>query len=76
MRRAVIIDLVRTPFGRARENGALAVCHPVDLYAHILKALVKRTRIDPALVEDVITKDLHTYKMLFLRQESSLHDHV
>src|ERR1700736_4067551 len=55
MRRAVIIDLVRTPFGRARENGALAVCHPVDLYAHILKALVKRTRIDPALVEDVIT---------------------
>src|SRR3984893_10926367 len=55
MRRAVIIDLVRTPFGRARETGALAVCHPVDLYAHILKALVKRTRIDPALVEDVIT---------------------
>jgi acetyl-CoA acyltransferase len=55
MRRAVIIDLVRTPFGRARENGALAACHPVDLYALILKALVKRTGIDPALVEDVIT---------------------
>src|ERR1700686_1242923 len=55
MRRAVIIDLVRTPFGRARENGALAACHPVDLYAHILKALVRRTGIDPALVEDVIT---------------------
>jgi acetyl-CoA acyltransferase len=55
MRRAVIIDLVRTPFGRARENGALAACHPVDLYAHVLKALVRRTGIDPALVEDVIT---------------------
>jgi acetyl-CoA acyltransferase len=55
MRRAVIIDLVRTPFGRARETGALAGNHPVDLYAHVLKALVKRTGIDPALVEDVIT---------------------
>src|SRR6202047_4719394 len=55
MRRAVIIDLVRTPFGRARENGALAACHPVDLYAHVLKALVRRTESDPALVEDVIT---------------------
>src|ERR1700722_7935086 len=55
MRRAVIIDLVRTPFGRARENGVLATCHPVDLYAHMLKALVRRTGIDPALVEDVIT---------------------
>jgi len=55
MRRAVIIDLVRTPFGRARATGALAACHPVDLYAHVLKALVRRTGIDPALVEDVIT---------------------
>jgi len=55
VRRAVIIDLVRTPFGRARETGALAACHPVDLYAYALKALVRRTRIDPALVEDVIT---------------------
>src|SRR5258708_2051883 len=55
MRRAVIIDLVRTPFGRARGTGALAACHPVDLYAHMLKALVRRTGIDPALVEDVIT---------------------
>lgn len=55
MRRAVIVDLVRTPFGRAREAGALAACHPVDLYAHVLKALIKRTGIDPALVEDVIS---------------------
>jgi acetyl-CoA acyltransferase len=55
MRRAVIIDLVRTPFGRGRETGALARCHPVDLYAHVLRALVQRTGIDPALVEDVIT---------------------
>jgi len=29
--------------------------HPVTLYAEILRALVDRTGIDPALVEDVIT---------------------
>jgi acetyl-CoA acyltransferase len=55
MRRAVIVDLVRTPFGRGRETGALAGCHPVDLYAHVLRALVRRSGVDPALVEDVIT---------------------
>ncbi len=54
-RRAVIIDLVRTPFGRARPDGALAPMHPVDLYAHVLEALVQRNDFDPALIEDVIT---------------------
>lgn len=55
IRRAVIIDVVRSPFGRAKPGGALAGIHPVDLYAQVLRALVERTRIDPALVEDVIT---------------------
>ena len=55
MRRAVIVDVVRSPFGRARENGALASLHPVNLYASVLDALVHRTGIDPALIEDVIT---------------------
>lgn len=54
-RRAVIVDVVRSPFGRGRENGALAGIHPVDLYAEIIANLVRRTGIDPALVEDVIT---------------------
>ncbi|MFN6978622.1 MAG: beta-ketoacyl synthase N-terminal-like domain-containing protein, partial [Gemmobacter sp.] len=54
-RRAVIVDLVRSPWGRGREGGILAGVHPVDLYAQVLKALVRRTGIDPALVEDVIT---------------------
>ena len=54
-RRAVIVDVVRSPFGRARDNGALAPLHPVNLYAHVLEALVARTGIDPALIEDVIT---------------------
>lgn len=54
-RRAVIVDIVRSPFGRGRAGGALAHLHPVDLYARILQALVRRTGVDPALIEDVIT---------------------
>ena len=55
MRRAVIIDVVRSPFGRGRPGGALSAMHPVDLYASVLQALVRRTGVDPRLIEDVIT---------------------
>jgi acetyl-CoA acetyltransferase family protein len=55
VRRAVVIDVVRSPFGRGKANGALAGIHPVSLYAQVLRALVARTGVDPALVEDVIT---------------------
>jgi acetyl-CoA acyltransferase len=55
MRRAVIIDIVRSPFGRGRSGGALDGIHPVDLYAKVLTELVRRTAIDPRLIEDVIT---------------------
>ncbi len=52
MQSAVIVDVVRTPLGR--RNGTLKDWHPVDLAAHTLQALVERTDLDPALVEDVI----------------------
>jgi acetyl-CoA acetyltransferase family protein len=52
MTTAVIVDAVRTPLGK--RNGKLAGTHPVDLAAHSLRALVERTGIDPALVDDVI----------------------
>jgi acetyl-CoA acyltransferase len=55
MRRAVIVDVVRSPFGRARPGGALEGLHPVELYAQVLQALVQRTGVDPAIIEDVIT---------------------
>jgi acetyl-CoA acyltransferase len=51
MPEAVIIDAVRTPIGAL--GGILASVRPDDLAAHILKALVERTQIDPALVEEV-----------------------
>ena len=49
---AVIVDAVRTPIGR--RNGALAGIHPADLSAHVLEALVERTGIDPAIIDDVM----------------------
>jgi acetyl-CoA acetyltransferase family protein len=49
---AVIVDAIRTPLGK--RNGKLKDWHPVDLAAETLKALVDRTGIDPAVVEDVI----------------------
>jgi len=52
VREAWIIDAVRTPIGRY--GGALAPVRPDDLAAAVIRAIVDRTRVDPALVEDVI----------------------
>lgn len=49
---AFIVEAVRTAGGR--RNGKLAGWHPADMGAEILNALVKRSGIDPALIEDVI----------------------
>ena len=54
MRDAVIVDAVRTPTGKGRPGGALSGVHPVDLLAQVLRAVVERTGIDPADVDDVI----------------------
>ena len=52
MREAVIVEAVRTPVGK--RNGGLATMHAADLSADVLNALVARTGIDPAEVDDVI----------------------
>src|SRR5438270_952102 len=49
---AYIVDAVRSPVGR--RGGGLSQIHPADLGAHALTALMQRTGIDPAAVEDVI----------------------
>ena len=49
---AVIIDAVRTPIGR--RGGSLKDVRPDDLAAHVLRAVVERTGIDPAMIDDVI----------------------
>ncbi len=51
MRRAAVIDAVRTPVGRY--GGSLSKVRPDDLAALVIKTLVARTGVDPALIEDV-----------------------
>ncbi len=51
MPEAVIIDAVRTPIGNF--GGSLAKVRPDDLAAIVLQAIVERTGIDPAVVEEV-----------------------
>ncbi|MGN6500777.1 MAG: acetyl-CoA C-acetyltransferase [Tsuneonella sp.] len=52
MAQAYIVDAVRTAGGR--RGGRLAGVHPVDLAAASLDALVTRTGIDPAKIDDVV----------------------
>ena len=52
MAQAYIVDAVRTAGGR--RGGALSGWHPVDLAAATLDAVVGRSGIDPAAVEDVV----------------------
>jgi len=51
-RDAVIVGYVRTPFGR--HGGALARLRPDSMAAQAITALVQRTGLDPATVDDVI----------------------
>src|SRR5258707_12749730 len=52
MPNAVIVDVLRTPLGR--RSGKLKDEHPVDLAALVLREIVARNNVDPALIEDVI----------------------
>lgn len=51
MTEVVIIDAVRTPIGRV--GGALSAVRPDDMVALVLQAIVTRTGLDPATVEEV-----------------------
>ncbi|HSL98034.1 MAG TPA: acetyl-CoA C-acyltransferase, partial [Candidatus Deferrimicrobiaceae bacterium] len=52
LREAWIVGAARTPVGRY--GGALAAVRPDDLAALVIRAVVDRSAIDPALIEDVI----------------------
>lgn len=49
---AFVIEALRTPVGK--RNGSLAHVHSADLGAHVIKEVITRTGIDPAVVDDVI----------------------
>ena len=52
MGEAYIVAATRTAGGR--KNGRLSGVHPADLAGKVLDALVDRSGVDPALIEDVI----------------------
>jgi acetyl-CoA C-acetyltransferase len=52
MNEAYIVDAVRTPVGK--RGGGLSGVHPADLGAAAITALMDRTGVDPAAVEDVV----------------------
>ncbi|MFD9905545.1 acetyl-CoA C-acetyltransferase [Streptomyces sp. NPDC059063] len=58
MAEAYIVEAVRTPVGK--RGGGLAAVHPADLGAHVLTALVERSGVDPAAVDDVVFGCLDT----------------
>ncbi|MFH1810691.1 MAG: acetyl-CoA C-acyltransferase [Pseudomonadota bacterium] len=51
MRRAAIVDAVRTPIGRF--GGALSSVRPDDLAALVIRSLLQRNKVEPAAIEDV-----------------------
>jgi acetyl-CoA acyltransferase len=55
MKRPVIVAAVRTPIGRShKEKGVFRDVRSDDLAVTVVKALVARTGIDPAEIEDVV----------------------
>ncbi|MEV5834662.1 thiolase family protein [Nocardia sp. NPDC052112] len=54
MTSAVIVDIVRTPSGKGKASGGLSDVHPATLLAEVLRTLIERTGVDPALIDDVI----------------------
>ena len=56
IREAVIVDFVRTPFGRASKKnpGYFADIRADDLAIVVVQTLMKRTQVDPAAIDDLI----------------------
>ncbi|MEM8533448.1 MAG: thiolase family protein [Chloroflexota bacterium] len=52
MRDAVLLEAVRTPFGK--RGKALHNTHPVDLLGHLLSVLITQVAIEPEQIDDVL----------------------
>ena len=52
MAEAYIVEAVRSPVGR--RGGSLSEVHPLDLASHAITAMIDRSGVDPAAVEDVV----------------------
>ncbi|MCJ7510622.1 MAG: thiolase family protein [Dehalococcoidia bacterium] len=54
MTEAVLVDAVRTPFGRAGARGVLKDITHVDFVVPLMKAIVQRTKLDPNLIDEIV----------------------
>ena len=52
VREAVVVDVLRTTFGK--RGGALAHWHPTDLLGFAITSLLERAGVDPGRIDDVI----------------------
>jgi acetyl-CoA acetyltransferase len=52
MTEAVVVDGIRTPFGRAGGRGVLKDITHVELVVSLLKAIVERNKLDPNLIDE------------------------
>ncbi len=52
MAEAYIIEACRTPVGK--RGGGLSGCHPADMGAHVISALLARSGDDPGAMDDVL----------------------
>jgi len=53
MTEAVLVDAVRTPFGRAGARGVLKDITHVEFVVPLMKAIVERTKLDPNLIDEI-----------------------
>jgi len=51
MNEVVIIDAIRTPVGAL--GGILSSVRPDDMAAHVIKSIIEKNQVDPALIEEV-----------------------
>ena len=55
MREAVIVDACRSPIGRAGDRGVFRAIGHTDMMVPVLKAIVERNKLNPAMIDDVTT---------------------
>jgi len=68
MKTAVVVDCCRTPIGRAHaEKGVFRDVRSDDLAVAVVRALVERTRIDPAAIQVQLARTRSSYKRIIDR---------
>jgi acetyl-CoA acyltransferase len=50
----VIVSAARSAVGRGKKDGSLAATHPIDLSAAVMRAVMEKSKVEAASVDDVI----------------------